>query len=37
MAHAVIIEIIIFRAYVNLVKVFSVGLTFETSDSHSAY
>ena len=36
-AHSVILEFIIFTVYVNLVNVFSVGLTFETSDSHPAY
>ena len=37
MAYAVILEFTVFTVYVNLVNVFSVGLTFETSDSHPAY
>jgi hypothetical protein len=36
-AHAVILEFVIFTVYINLVNVFSVGLTFVTSDSHPAY
>jgi len=37
MAYAVILEFTVFTVYVNLVNVFSVGLTFEISDSHPAY